>query len=199
MSGHAAVSHRPTHTVDVPPDQPPAPLPSQRSQSVPPRCLTARSQIWSPAHQGPPWHKASVPHLPDRRHQHGRGPQASRSRPRSCTTSTGSTTTGCLRSTATFRLQEADALDAIQMTWTRLAENAHRVQFPERLGEWLATTARRECLHILRQGKLGSIFTDVAPEPASDPSVAPSSAPSTLTPHGRCGSSSTSCHRAGGP
>src|SRR5918998_4388207 len=36
-----------------------------------------------------------------------------------------------------FRLQEADALDAVQMTWLRLAENAHRVQFPERLGGWL--------------------------------------------------------------
>ena len=34
-----------------------------------------------------------------------------------------------------FRLQEADAVDATQMTWLRLAENAHRVQFPERLAE----------------------------------------------------------------
>ncbi|MGH3839304.1 MAG: RNA polymerase sigma factor, partial [Pseudonocardiaceae bacterium] len=46
-----------------------------------------------------------------------------------------------------FRLQETDALDAVQMTWLRLAENAHRVKFPEKLGGWLATTARRECLH----------------------------------------------------
>jgi RNA polymerase sigma factor (sigma-70 family) len=68
-----------------------------------------------------------------------------------------------------FRLQEADAVDAMQMTWQRLAENAHRVQFPERLGGWLATTARRECLHILRQVKLGPICTDMGPEPASDP------------------------------
>ncbi|MGB8961347.1 MAG: sigma-70 family RNA polymerase sigma factor [Pseudonocardiaceae bacterium] len=73
----------------------------------------------------------------------------------------------------TFRLQEADAVDAMQMTWLRLAENAHRVQFPERLAGWLATTARRECLHILRQGKLGPILTDVAPVPASDPSAGP--------------------------
>jgi hypothetical protein len=27
------------------------------------------------------------------------------------------------------------------MTWLRLAENTHRIQFPERLGGWLATTA----------------------------------------------------------
>jgi RNA polymerase sigma factor (sigma-70 family) len=73
-----------------------------------------------------------------------------------------------------FRLQEADALDAIQMTWLRFAENAHRVQFPERLGGWLATTARRECLHILRQAKLRPDFTDVmmnetVSEPSADP------------------------------
>jgi len=72
-----------------------------------------------------------------------------------------------------FRLQEADAFDATQMTWQRLAENAHRVKFPERLDGWLATTARRECLHILRQAKLGPIFTDVAAELASDPSPGP--------------------------
>jgi RNA polymerase sigma factor (sigma-70 family) len=72
-----------------------------------------------------------------------------------------------------FRLQEADALDAIQMTWLRLAENADRVQFPERLGGWLATTARRECLRILRQGKLGPHLTDVAPETVSDASAGP--------------------------
>lgn len=51
------------------------------------------------------------------------------------------------------RLQDADALDAIQMTWLRLMTNLHRVQDPARLGGWLATTARRECLSILRQSK----------------------------------------------
>jgi hypothetical protein len=50
-----------------------------------------------------------------------------------------------------FRLQDPDALDAVQMTWLRLAENLDRIQSPERLGGWLATTARRECLHILRR------------------------------------------------
>ncbi|HKR49229.1 MAG TPA: sigma-70 family RNA polymerase sigma factor [Pseudonocardiaceae bacterium] len=72
-----------------------------------------------------------------------------------------------------FRLQEADALDAIQMTWLRLAENAGRVQFPERLGGWLATTARRECLQILRQAKLRPHLTDMAPETVADPSTGP--------------------------
>jgi len=72
-----------------------------------------------------------------------------------------------------FRLQEADAVDAIQMTWLRLAENAHRVKFPEQLGGWLATTARRECLHILRQSKLGSKRSDATLESVSDPSAGP--------------------------
>jgi RNA polymerase sigma factor (sigma-70 family) len=72
-----------------------------------------------------------------------------------------------------FRLQEADALDAVQMTWLRLAENAHRVQFPERLGGWLATTARRECLHILRQIKPIPGLVDIMPDTVADPSVGP--------------------------
>lgn len=50
-----------------------------------------------------------------------------------------------------FRMQDADALDAVQTTWLRLAENAHRVRHPQRLGGWLSATARRECLRILRQ------------------------------------------------
>jgi RNA polymerase sigma factor (sigma-70 family) len=72
-----------------------------------------------------------------------------------------------------FRLQEADALDAVQMTWLRLAENADQVRFPERLGGWLATTARRECLRILRQVKFRQNLTNMVPETASDPSADP--------------------------
>ncbi|HET9255144.1 MAG TPA: sigma-70 family RNA polymerase sigma factor [Pseudonocardiaceae bacterium] len=72
-----------------------------------------------------------------------------------------------------FRLQEADALDAIQTTWLRLAENAHRVQQPERLAGWLATTARRECLRTLRHAKTGPNITDWALETVSDPSAGP--------------------------
>ena len=72
-----------------------------------------------------------------------------------------------------FRLQETDALDAVQMTWLRLAENAHRVQLPERLGGWLSTTARRECLNILRRAKPAPDPIDVGPETVADPSVGP--------------------------
>jgi RNA polymerase sigma factor (sigma-70 family) len=72
-----------------------------------------------------------------------------------------------------FRLQEADALDAVQMTWLRLAENAHRVRFPERLGGWLVTTARRECLHILCPAEPTAGAIGIAPETIVDPSVGP--------------------------
>lgn len=48
------------------------------------------------------------------------------------------------------RLGAADAGDVVQTTWLRLVENLHRIVDPERLGGWLATTARRECLRVLR-------------------------------------------------
>jgi RNA polymerase sigma factor (sigma-70 family) len=48
------------------------------------------------------------------------------------------------------RLNAADAADVFQTTWLRLVENLDRIQQPERVGAWLATTARRECLRLLR-------------------------------------------------
>jgi RNA polymerase sigma factor (sigma-70 family) len=68
-----------------------------------------------------------------------------------------------------FRLQDADTLDAVQMTWLRLAEHAHQIQEPERLGGWLATTARRECLHILRHPKPTPDRFDAVAETTVDP------------------------------
>jgi RNA polymerase sigma factor (sigma-70 family) len=50
-----------------------------------------------------------------------------------------------------YRLETADASDAVQMTWLRLVENLNRIKDPERLAGWLATTARRECLQLLRK------------------------------------------------
>ncbi len=48
------------------------------------------------------------------------------------------------------RINSADAADVFQTTWLRLLENLDRIQQPERVGAWLATTARRECLRFLR-------------------------------------------------
>lgn len=54
-----------------------------------------------------------------------------------------------------YRLGEADAGDAVQTTWLRLVENLSRIQDPERLPGWLATTMRRECLRMLSHGGRG--------------------------------------------
>lgn len=72
-----------------------------------------------------------------------------------------------------FRFQEADAFDAIQTTWLRLAENVNRIRDPERLGGWLITTARRECLHILRHAKNRPGLLAAATETIVDPSATP--------------------------
>jgi len=59
-----------------------------------------------------------------------------------------------VRSTvASFRLQEADAEDAVQNTWLRVMERMDTIRDPERLGAWLATTASRECLALIRRGR----------------------------------------------
>jgi len=60
---------------------------------------------------------------------------------------------GLLWATArAHRMSSAQAADVIQNTWLRLVENLDRIEDPERLGAWLATTARRECLRTIRLG-----------------------------------------------
>jgi RNA polymerase sigma factor (sigma-70 family) len=72
-----------------------------------------------------------------------------------------------------FRLQDADTRDAVQTTWLRLAEHAHQIRHPQRLGAWLVTTARRECLRILRHTTPLPHFWQTIQEAATDPSTAP--------------------------
>ncbi|HEV2452423.1 MAG TPA: sigma-70 family RNA polymerase sigma factor [Streptosporangiaceae bacterium] len=52
--------------------------------------------------------------------------------------------------TRAYRLGDADAADVCQTAWLRLAENIHRLNHPERVGAWLATATRRECLRNIR-------------------------------------------------
>jgi RNA polymerase sigma factor (sigma-70 family) len=52
--------------------------------------------------------------------------------------------------TRAYRLSLADAADVSQTTWLRLAEHIGKINNPERVGAWLATTARRECLQSLK-------------------------------------------------
>jgi RNA polymerase sigma factor (sigma-70 family) len=48
------------------------------------------------------------------------------------------------------RLPDADAADVVQATWLRLLERVDEIKEPARVGAWLATTARRECLRVMR-------------------------------------------------
>jgi len=50
------------------------------------------------------------------------------------------------------RLSREDAADGAQTTWLRLVEHLDRIRDPERLGGWLATTARHESLRAIRRG-----------------------------------------------
>lgn len=69
------------------------------------------------------------------------------------------------------RLTRADAADVAQTVWLRLVENLDRIRDPERLGAWLATTARRECLRYIRLHGREQLSdeTDVFEAPAEDP------------------------------
>jgi RNA polymerase sigma factor (sigma-70 family) len=50
-------------------------------------------------------------------------------------------------------LNRADAADVSQTAWLRLVEHLHRLRDPERVGTWLASTARHEALRTLRRAR----------------------------------------------
>jgi RNA polymerase sigma factor (sigma-70 family) len=52
--------------------------------------------------------------------------------------------------TRTYRLTNTQADDIAQTCWLRLVEHLDRIRDPEHIGAWLATTARRESLRVLR-------------------------------------------------
>jgi RNA polymerase sigma factor (sigma-70 family) len=51
--------------------------------------------------------------------------------------------------TRDFKLVESDAADVFQTTWMRLIEHIDRIEHADRVGSWLASTARNECLRSL--------------------------------------------------
>jgi RNA polymerase sigma factor (sigma-70 family) len=59
-----------------------------------------------------------------------------------------------------YRLGTADAADVCQATWLRLVEHLHDIRDSGRLGAWLATTARREALGLLRRAGRDAPATD---------------------------------------
>jgi RNA polymerase sigma factor (sigma-70 family) len=52
-----------------------------------------------------------------------------------------------------FKLEESDAADVVQTTWMRLIEHIDRIEQPDRVGSWLAATARNECRRYMAAQK----------------------------------------------
>ena len=76
-----------------------------------------------------------------------------------------------------FRLGPSDAGDVYQTVWLRLAENLRRIQNPDQVGAWLATTARRESLRMVRGRRRDvpvedAALTDLLPADESSPELA---------------------------
>jgi RNA polymerase sigma factor (sigma-70 family) len=79
---------------------------------------------------------------------------------------------GLVRSVAaSFRLQTADVHDVAQTTWLRLLQNVRAIREPERLAGWLAVTASRESLAVLRRSsRLRPLpMVDETPDATVDP------------------------------
>lgn len=72
-----------------------------------------------------------------------------------------------------FRLPASDAADVSQTVWLRLAESLHRIEKPERIGAWLVTTTRRECMALLRsRARFEPLDIDYDSRPAPEPGPA---------------------------
>jgi RNA polymerase sigma factor (sigma-70 family) len=71
------------------------------------------------------------------------------------------------------RLNAADADDVFQLTWLRLVSNLDSIREPDRVGAWLVTTARHECLRLIRRSGRHTVpdegweaaLVDPGPEP----------------------------------
>lgn len=75
------------------------------------------------------------------------------------------------------RLSSADAADVFQTVWLRLAEHLGRIENPDHVGAWLATTARRESLRVVRSHSRTvamdeTALLDVAPANEASPEQA---------------------------
>ena len=63
--------------------------------------------------------------------------------------------------TTNFKLVESDAADVVQTTWMRLIEHIDRIEQPARVGSWLASTARNECLrHVAARKRIVLVQED---------------------------------------
>lgn len=74
-----------------------------------------------------------------------------------------------------YGLDHTDVADVTQIVWIRLFDHLDRVREPERVGAWLATTTRNECLHTLKRRRRVTPTSDLdllddvdAPDPLED-------------------------------
>lgn len=69
-----------------------------------------------------------------------------------------------------YRLGTQDGADVVCTCWFRLAANLGRIRDGAAVGDWLATTARRECLRAIRARRhLGDLEEEVGRWPANHP------------------------------
>jgi RNA polymerase sigma factor (sigma-70 family) len=73
-------------------------------------------------------------------------------------------------------LREVDAQDAVQNTWLQMIEHVDSLRDADRLPGWLATTARRECLRIMRRSAVETVgYTPDLAGRVEDPAPGPDS------------------------
>jgi RNA polymerase sigma factor (sigma-70 family) len=69
--------------------------------------------------------------------------------------------------TRAYGLSPADAADVAQNTWLRVLQRLDRLRDPSKLGAWMGTIARRECLNVLRQQSRVLVLNEL-PEAVDD-------------------------------
>jgi RNA polymerase sigma factor (sigma-70 family) len=67
-----------------------------------------------------------------------------------------------------FHFDDEDAADVVQNTWLRLTMHLGSIRTPEALPSWLATTARHECMKLLRWRRGQALATDDLERPSED-------------------------------
>ncbi|MEV1242226.1 RNA polymerase sigma factor [Nonomuraea sp. NPDC050022] len=60
-----------------------------------------------------------------------------------------------------YLVNASDAQDVCQTTWFRLAENLTRLRDPDKVGAWLASTARHEALRVIRASGRATPISDM--------------------------------------
>ncbi|MFE7897860.1 RNA polymerase sigma factor [Streptomyces sp. NPDC057424] len=58
------------------------------------------------------------------------------------------------------RLSDADAHEVYQTAWFRFAQHLGRIREPGKAGAWLASTARHECLKVIRSSRRLTLTDD---------------------------------------